>query len=310
MIISNSTLRVAIVFRAIVLCILPATIRADDVQPPAAPAAYPAKATTAVGMVGKIAGIVIPGGEVEALPDNDPLAKFVVRVAETYRHGDSYRYDLEFTGFEPGRFDLARGLKRKNPADTAIAMPPIEIVISGTLPPGRMEPTRPEPPAFRPWTKYWTKLNIFAGCWILGLALLFVWSNRVEKAAAGLREVARTTVAPATVAERLRPLVLAACDGSIQPHARAELESLLIAYWTDRLHFDDAVPPGLILSKLKADAQAGPLVSKLEEWLHMPPGAARASASEIAGLLKPYENVVEAPPGQPTQDKGSELKHG
>lgn len=302
--ISNRAIRISIVLISLVRGISPAKAGAEDPKPDANGAAYPVKASAAVGMVGKIDGIVIPGGEAEALPDTDPLAKFVVRVAEIYRHGDSYRYDLEFTGFETGRFDLARGLKRKNPADTAIAMPPIEVEITGTLPPGRMEPTRPEPPAIRPWLKYWTKLNIFVGCWILGLALLFVWSNHAQKAAAGLVATS-AAAAPPTVAGKLRPLVQAACEGTIEPHARAELESLLIAYWTDRLHFGEAVPPGLILSKLKADEQAGALVSKLEEWLHMPPGTARATASEIAELLKPYENVPDEPPGQPAAGKGA-----
>jgi len=261
------------------------------------------KSRVPVGMVGKISRIVIPGGEIEALPDDDPLAKIVVRVAETYRHGDGFRYDLEFTGFEPGTYDLARSLKPKDPNAPPGPMPLIDVEITSALAPGRIEPARPAAPEIRSWWKYWTMLNIFIGCWIAGLAGLFTWSNRVNRATK--RAIAEAEAPPPTVAQRLRPLVSAACEGTLEPHARADLESLLIAYWTDRLHFDEGVAPGHILSKLKSDPEAGPLVSKFEEWLHMPPGSGQATADEITELLKPYENVPETSLVRPGTGQGA-----
>lgn len=239
-----------------------------------------------VGMVGRIDQVVIPGGEVEAVPADDPLAKVMVRVVETYRHGDGHRYDLEFTGFEPGRIDLAQSLRRKSPDEKAPPIPPIEVEITSELEPGRIEPTRPGTPVIRGWVTYWTKLNVFIGLWIAGLGLLMYWSNRAEPV---IDEVASRP--PPTLAERLEPLVRAACDGTIEPHRRAELERLLIGFWSDRLNLSDSVATGQELTALKQHPEAGPLVRQLEKWLHAPPGDDRMTDAEIAALLKPYESA-------------------
>jgi len=268
-------------------CISGSKIHAQDIT--AKVAQEPAKASAPVGMVGKIEQIVIPGGELEAIPNDDPFAKMIVRVAESYRHGDSFRYDLEFTGFEPGRYDLAKYLQRKSREASSPKLPPIDVEILSVLEPGKIEPSRPEPPRIRSWWTYWTKLNIFVGLWIAGLAGLFHWSHRTRK----IESAAPEKTPPPTVAQRLKPLVQAACDGTIEPRERAQLESLLIAYWTARSNAYSEISPGLILSKLKQDAEAGPLLIKLEQWLHMPPGQGRATDAEISELLKPYESVPD-----------------
>lgn len=248
-----------------------------------------AKARVPVGMVGKISQIVIPGGELEAVPNSDPLAKIIVRVAESYRHGNAYRYDLEFTGFEPGRYDLAKYLRHKIPDTSPATLPPVEVEIVSVLEPGKIEPSRPAGPEIASWWTYWTKLNIFVGLWIAGLAGLFHWANRSKK----VETVSVEKITPVSLSQRLNPLVTAACEGTIEPHQRAELESLLIAYWTSRSDANDEVPPGQILSKLKQHPEAGPLLEKLERWLHMPPGQGQASEREISLLLKPYESVPD-----------------
>jgi hypothetical protein len=245
------------------------------------------KTSVPVGMVGKINQIVIPGGELEAIADTDPRAKIVVRVAETFRHGDAFRYDLEFTGFEPGRYDLSKNLKRKNPAETTANISPIEIEITSSLEAGKIEPTRPEQPIIADWLKYFTKLDTFVVIWLIGLAIL--WKGAKNRNTINKSEERQ----PLTLAERLKPLVQAACEGRIEPNRRAELESLLIAYWTDQLQFGDEIAPARILTSLKSHAEAGPLFLKLEEWLHMPPGERTASDDEIALLLKPYETVAD-----------------
>ena len=257
------------------------------------------KTSVPVGMIGKVDQVLIPGGELEAVPATDPLAKIVVRVADTFRHGDAYRYNLEFTGYEPGRYDLAKSLKRKGPDEKSVSIPPIEIEITSSLPPGQIEPARPGPPAIRGWFKYWTALDVFVVIWIIGLALL--WG----KAKATAMAATQADTPPPTVAERLKPLVQAACAGTIEPHKRAELESLLINHWSDQLQLDDTVPPGQVLSILKSNPVAGPLICKLEEWLHMPPGQAQAEADDIAALLKPYETITDLQPVKITTGKGA-----
>ena len=239
-----------------------------------------------VGMVGKVDQILIPGGELEAVATTDPLAKIVVRVADTFRHGDAFRYNLEFTGLEPGRYDLAKSLKRKNPDESTTNIPSIDVEVTSSLPVGKLEPSKPNMLTIPGWMRYWTKLDIFVVIWIIGLALLWGKSK-----ATGQASVKVELTAP-TIADTLKPLVKAACDGTIEPHQRAELESLLIHYWTTRLAMADTAP-GQILSILKNHPEAGPLILQLETWLHMPPGLANESFTDLTELLRPYESIIE-----------------
>ena len=245
------------------------------------------KTSVTVGMVGEVDQILIPGGELEAVATTDPLAKIVVRVADTFRHGDSFRYNLEFTGLEPGRYDLAKSLKRKNPAESTSNIPSIEVEVTSTLPAGKLEPSKPNMLAIPGWMRYWTKLDILVVIWIIGLALL--WG----KAKATGQAAMNSEYSKPTIADTLKPLVKAACDGTIEPHKRAELESLLINYWTTRLTLADDTAPGQILSILKNHPEAGTLIIRLESWLHMPPGQVVESSSELTELLRPYESINE-----------------
>ena len=71
------------------------------------------------------------------------------------------------------------------------------------------------------------------------------------------------------------------------------MESLLIGYWSERLELSENMAPGQILSTLKQHAEAGPLVIRLEEWLHMPPENRQVSETDIFKLLQPYEKVTD-----------------
>ncbi|MFM7131548.1 MAG: hypothetical protein ACKO0V_19535, partial [bacterium] len=234
----------------------------------------------------------------EAVPTTDAMAKIVVRIAETYRHGDAFRYDLEFTGFEPGRYDLAKSLRRKNPEEKSAGILPIEVEVTSSLEPGRMEPSRPGGPEIPAWMTYFTKLNILIGVWILGLALL--WGKSASQAQA----VSRVEAPPMTLAERLKPLVQAACGGTLEAHQRAELEMLLIGYWSDRLELSGKTDPGALLQTLKQHPEAGPLVAKLEEWLHMPPDKRKLTEADITGLLQHYEKVTDSISGREINSRG------
>ena len=239
-----------------------------------------------VGMVGKVDQILIPGGELEAVATTDPLAKIVVRVADTFRHGDAFRYNLEFTGLEPGRYDLTKSLKRKNPDESTTNIPSIDVEVTSSLPVGKLEPSKPNMLTIPGWMRYWTKLDIFVVIWIIGLALLWGKSK-----ATGQAFVKVELTAP-TISDTLKPLIKAACDGTIEPHQRAELESLLIHYWTTRLALADT-SPGQILSMLKNYTEGGCLILKLDISLHMPPGQANESFTDLTELLRPYESIIE-----------------
>jgi hypothetical protein len=92
---------------------------------------------------------------------------------------------------------------------------------------------------------------------------------------------------PVTLAERLRPLVEAAVAGRLEAQRLAELERLLIGYWTRRLGLEQMAPVEA-LGVLRAHEEAGPLLERLEAWLHRPGGG---GSVDIPALLEPYRSI-------------------
>ena len=105
-------------------------------------------------------------------------------------------------------------------------------------------------------------------------------------------------VRPVTLADRLRPLVDAAVAGNLTQGQHAELERLLIGYWRKRLELEKAAPAEFI-GVLRNHDEAGPLLRRLEDWLHRPGGA--AEPVDVAALLKPYQTIVADPPEEAMQ---------
>ncbi len=238
-----------------------------------------------VGVASKISQLILPGTELEPQPLVDRQAKVVVRVVDVYPHGTSFRYDLSYYGLEPGTYNLADYLKRKDGTTTA-GLPAIPVTIRAILAPGQIEPNslRNTPSAFRGY--YRVGMFLAAVAWFLGLlAIVFVGRKKARVAAeAGAR--------PLTMADRLRPLVDRAVAGTLEPAERAELERTLIDYWRRRLGLE-ALGPGKAIALIRADGQAGALLRQLEGWLHRPPG--EGERVDVAALLEPYR-VLPAEP--------------
>ena len=45
------------------------------------------------------------------------------------------------------------------------------------------------------------------------------------------------------------------------------------------------------IAVLKGHEEAGPLIRKLEDWLHRPPGDRLAEPVDVAELLRPYRDL-------------------
>jgi hypothetical protein len=203
-----------------------------------------------------------------------------LRVAATYPHGSAFRYDLEFTGLDPGEYDLKDFLKRKDGSSTA-DLPAIQVAIRSVLPAGRVKPHalgRDDPPSVG---GYRTMLVVVGIAWIAGLVAI-VWLGRKKRLE---EEAARPR--PRTLAERLEPLVESALAGQLSREERAQLELGLVAFWKRRLGYEARLP-GETISLLREHPEAGPLITSLEEWLHRP---ARADRVDVAALLAPYRNL-------------------
>lgn len=255
----------------VVLTLAPA-MRAEDVR------------DVPVGMAARIDDLVLPGGELEP-KESDFRAPIALRVASVAPHGDSFRYDLVYWGLEPGTFDLRESLKRKDGSPTD-ELPALRVTIRSVLPSGSVVPNRLEPGPVPRLGGYRTTLALGAVAWVVGFAAILLVGR------ARRRTAVEATARPVTMAERLRPLVERVSSGRGSPEEHAELEMLLLAFWRERLGLDDA-RPSEALARLKAHEEAGPLVRRLEEWLHHP---APSRDVDLAELLRPYAAAAAAPP--------------
>jgi hypothetical protein len=209
-------------------------------------------------------------------------APLVLRVDAVQAHGDRFRYDLVFYGLEPGAHDLGAALRRKDGTSTA-DLPPLELEVTSLLPPGPIEPHRPQAGWLPRLGGYRMALWVLGIAWLAGLVVL-VRSRR--------RPRGHTLHAPrrsVPLEEQLRPLVAAARAGALDPAGRAELERALIAYWRRKLDLED-VDAAEALTRLASHPEAGPLLAGLEQWLHRP----GVPEPDLERLLAPYERLEPA----------------
>jgi len=232
-----------------------------------------------VGVPVWIQEIVLPGSELE-VKDFQLETPIALRIAGVYPHGDAYRYDIEYYGLEAGTFDLRDYLRRVD-GSTTDGLPRLTVQIDSVLSPGRVEPNRPasgELPAvggYRAW------MAIAALAWLAGLWAILKLGRKKDEAGAG------EVLLPMTLAERLQPLVKRAVHGELSRRQEADLELILIAYWRKKLGLE-ARGAAQAMKELKAHPEAGPLLTKLEEWLHRDrPGG----EVDLDALLRPYEDL-------------------
>lgn len=244
-----------------------------------------------VGMVGHLNAIVLPGSELEVTPVENRKTPVVVRITAVAPHGTAHRYDLTYYGIEAGHYDLRSFLRRKD-GSSADDLPPMPVTIQSALPPGQILPHTPESARRRGLGGYYLILAGAVLTWLIGLlAILFVGRKRTAQAAMAAR--------PMTLADRLRPLVEQGLAGRLTPENRANLERSLIGYWRKRLRLEDA-RPAEAFAVLRHHADAGPLLTQLETWLHRP---GPTDAVDVTALLAPYRSIpadaVELPGARP-----------
>jgi hypothetical protein len=214
-------------------------------------------------MTRKVKELVLPGSELEAAPLLDRRSPLVLRIVRSSPHGSAWRYDLVWYALEPGRYDLRSALRRKDGSSTAdLPELPVEVVsaLTAAFTPPHELATRP----VEGFGNYRMLVGALVIVWIGGYALILVAGRR--RAAAARGAVARSP----TFAERIRPLVARGIAGTITAPECAELERLLVEHWAERL---DLVreKPATLYARLLDHAEAGPLLRRLENWLHRPP---------------------------------------
>jgi Ca-activated chloride channel family protein len=234
-------------------------------------------------MTGRFANLVLPGTELEAKPLTDRKAPVVVRVAAVHPHGTAFRYDIEYFGLEPGTHDLRDSLRRKD-GSSAADLPPIPIRVNPVRPPGQVEPNDlavAPGPRLGGYRLLVIGLGVLWGLGLVAIVLSFFFPRRPRPAAADAGR-------PLTLADRLRPLVEGAVAGRLSTGELADLERALMAYWRKRLRLE-AAPPAEAIAALRRHPDAGPLLNRLEEWLHRP--GPSAAGVDVGALLAPYRNL-------------------
>ncbi len=232
-----------------------------------------------VGYPAVIEELVLPGSELEAAAQ-ERESPIVLRVRSVSPHGTLFRYDLEWSGLEPGDHDLRPYLRRKDGSGTD-DLPPIPVRVLSVLPSGQVLPHPPEGGALPRFGGYRALMIALGVVWTAGLAAI-LWSRRKRRAVA---EAARHR--PRTLAERLRPLVERAMAGQLSTAERSELELGLVAWWRRKLDLGDRTPQET-LALLRRHAEAGPLLQGLEDWLHRP---TPPTDVDVGRLLAPYRDL-------------------
>lgn len=231
-----------------------------------------------VGMRARIDELVLPGSELVIAPSTHETP-IVLRIVATRVHGDSFRYDLEWTGLDAGQFNLATFLARKD-GSPITDLPPIEVAVTSVLPAGQREPLDPDPTPPPRIGGYSTTRVVAVVVWIVGLLLILAVGRR-------RRQMVAPPARKPTLADRLRPIVEAAASGAADDARKAELERLLVAFWRERLDLKEAKADRAIVA-IRDHAEAGALLRQLEVWLHMPDPPQQV---DIQALLAPYRNI-------------------
>ncbi len=237
------------------------------------------KYQSSVGMPLRIEQIVLPGSELVTKPLDETNHPIVLRVTGSFPHGSKYRYDLEFHGLEPGKFNLCDYLQRKDGSPTG-ELPPLTVEITSTLPPGPIKPTALKSVSASNAVSYRTWGIVFVVVWLIGLPLILFLGRKS-------RTERHSSSRSLTAADRLRPLVEEAMNGNLSDARLAQLERELVALWRKRLKLDEMKASDAIIV-LRKHEQAGALLCQLEAWLHRPGGE---QSVDVAEMLKPYQDL-------------------
>ena len=214
--------------------------------------------------------VEIAGPELHAAPFT-PGDAVSVRIADVTPIPGGFRYELRYVAYGPGKHDLSQTLAR---ADGRPLEPRDDLAIEvDTLLPedqgGELYATAPSKIDLH--SGY---LTVMRGLWLLwGLLLVpLVWLGRKRR-----RRAAPPSPAP-TIAERLRTLLQQASTEHLSPEQQADLEQLLIAFWSERLKLSGERLSELI-EQLRKHPEAGRQWNRVERWLHSRPTTATNGAA-------------------------------
>ncbi|MCE9606294.1 MAG: hypothetical protein K8U03_15465 [Planctomycetia bacterium] len=231
--------------------------------------------------------VEIAGPRLAALPftPGDALA---VRIADAEPTAGGFRYDLRYMAFGPGQHDLAPSLKRP---DSTSPEPRSEFAISvAALIPedysGELYATPTSPIDLH--SRYKLYMGLAWGAWALLLLPLAWFGHKKRRRAVRVRP-------PPSIVDRLRLLLAQATRENLTVEQKADLEALLLAFWSNRLKLSEESVSATV-ERLRLHPQAGAQWNRVERWIHSPAARANGSAATTQGniakqLLSDFEKL-------------------
>jgi hypothetical protein len=244
-----------------------------------------AELKSSVGMAAVVKGVVFAGTELTVRKVDPRESRVMLRIDGVYSHGDGFRYDLTWQAWEPGIHNLTEYLIRKDGSGMA-TLAALNVEATSVLPAGQVLPNEIQIQRNAVAGGYRTALLVGGLLWLIGLGFLI---SRSIKTRAAQKTVAEET--PLTRLQQIELQLAAAASRpeSLSPAAKAQLETLILAFWRDEKQLWQS-SPAVALSKLRNDLDAGPLLAVLERWLYDRPERSQFDAD---ALLKPFRRYAE-----------------
>lgn len=217
------------------------------------------------------------------LPANEHSAS-MLRIAGIRPSGNGeFLYDLRFTGFEPGTYDILDHLRA--PDGGKLQGPEVMVEVRSVLPSNHNGSLYEHKSSRLPIVGgYRMTLGLLSSLWLAATA--YGW-RRLRKP-----QPLPVPLPPApSWEEQVRPLVEAAAAGTLNHAGKAKLEGMLVSFWREKLG-DEPMPIKEELARLRTHPEAGKLLEALETWLHR-----RGSAPQldVERLLAPYRPQIPPP---------------
>lgn len=215
--------------------------------------------------------VEIAGPELSAAPFT-PGDAVSVRIAAVEPLVAGYRYDLRYMAFGPGKHDLAPLLKRPD-GTSPETRADLRIAVAALLPDdysGELYTTPTSPIDLHTRYKYY-----MGAAWIAWGSLLvpLAWWGHKRR-----RRKVRTAPPPSLV-ERVRTLLRQATEANLTIEEKADLEALLLAFWSQKLKLSEERLSATI-EQLRRHPQAAAQWNRVERWIHSPSGMSSDGAAQ------------------------------
>jgi hypothetical protein len=231
------------------------------------------EADITIGVEGR-RSVTLPDEQLEAVPytHGDALAVRIVSVAPVEQ---GFRYDIRYMAYGPGEHNLCEYLvsQRGMPLTSRSGMTVVVEALLAEEESGVLFETAATPIDLQ--SRYRVAMTLLWGLWAMLLIPLALYGRKARG------KVVKESPPP-SVPDRLRQLLETAEHQALCVEQQADLETLLLLFWAERLQVSSRRLVDT-LSQLRKHPAASAQLSAVETWLHGRPASEHGSVA--AGLL-------------------------